>query len=58
MERPESLSRDPFTDMVPVRDRRDMEVERTDPDSGVVYYRDKVENKIFYMGASGRRVDA
>jgi len=57
MERPEGLSLDPWSDMVPVRDRPDMEVEREDPDDGTVYYRDKVENTIFYMGASGR-VDA
>jgi hypothetical protein len=58
MERPQGLSRDPFTDMVPVRDRRDMEVDHEDPEDGVVYYRDKVEENLFFMGSNGRRVDA
>ena len=57
MERPEGLTRDPWADQVAVRDRRDMEVHHVDDVDDTVYFWDKVEETMFFMGSDGR-VDA
>lgn len=57
MKRPDGLTRDPWEDGVEVRDRPDMEVDHEDDVDGTVYYRDLVEDKIFFLGDDGR-VDA
>lgn len=57
MKRPEGLTRDPWADGVEVRDRSDMEVDHEDDVTGTIYYRDKVEDTLFFMGEEGR-VDA
>jgi len=55
MKRPDGLTRDPWDDGVAVRDRSDMEVDHETDNT--VYYRDLVEDKLFFMGSEGR-VDA
>lgn len=57
MKRPDGLTRDPWADGVEVRDRQDMEVDHEDDVTGTIYYRDKVEDTLFFMGEEGR-VDA
>lgn len=58
MERPEGLTEDPWEDKVPVRDRSDMKVDHEDEMTGTIYYKDLVQDKLFFMGEKGKRVNA